>query len=312
MNVLKQIWQFLLGLISGSKLQLPAANGREKKPFIRFKRKDRGILDLPPLKSPKRLKPPNIPLALKSMADNLIEAGWKNEDSFKTPRFELEPKVIYYLELEKIIKEMLNHARSVAPGFHVPHFVPMVNNFPSDGSKAGTFSVDEEGYVSININPFYNESKKVVCSIVSHEICHYILENTGIRKSDKLENEQMTDVCMFVLGFGKVYRAGFKYTKSGLNYRTGHQLGYLSADAYKEVSEYVLFLRQEKGALFNPSGYGPNLLSNREELLKRVRQIFFGDEERIDHAIQYVKRRYDISDEISALKKLIEIYGERK
>jgi len=87
------------------------------------------------------------------------------------------------------------------------------------------------------------EDQLAAQAILAHEVCHYILNNSGIRKSDTEQNERYTDLCMFVCGFGQIFLAGYKRETAQSEYRRGHRLGYLTDAEYEFAQQYVTQLR---------------------------------------------------------------------
>ena len=72
----------------------------------------------------------------------------------------------------------------------------------------GTFRVKGDGSVTITIKKSLSHQPRVALAVAAHELCHYILGNNNIRKENTLQNEKMTDVYMFFLGFGKIFIEG--------------------------------------------------------------------------------------------------------
>ena len=124
-----------------------------------------------------------------------------------------------------------------------------------------------------------------------------------------LENEKLTDVCMFVMGYGEIFLSGYKY--HSVTYRTNHKLGYLKTKDYLELNKYIKYLRENVNVLLTKKNNFPSLETKDEKLLKKARNIFFGSEERMNSAISNIKQKYKIDDETAALKKLIKIYDRR-
>lgn len=226
----------------------------------------------------------------------LAKMAWTTEESFRHPQFLLNlGDFAYTTAPAQVVEILLRHARRIAPGFEVPYMVPRVLVEPIPFA-AGQFEVDEEGWVTIKVGSDFFEDKLAAQDIMAHEVCHYILDNSGIRKSDRELNERYTDLCMFVCGFGQIFLAGYKRETSQHEYRLGHRLGYLTDAEYEFAQRYVMQLRQSNELV--PS-------SELDRLKKRLAQL-------IHHAntcqrmIEAARRRYPHKSEIDLYRD--EIY----
>jgi hypothetical protein len=174
----------------------------------------------------------------------LANLAWTTAQSFQLEPFELSLRDFTELTAPaQVVEILLHHARRIAPGFNVPYMVPRIL-VESLSFAAGQFEVDDEGWVTLKVGLQFFEDKLAAQAILAHEVCHYILENSGIRKSDRELNERYTDLCMFVCGFGSIFLAGYKRETAQLESRPGHRLGYLTDAEYKEAQRYVRQLRQ--------------------------------------------------------------------
>jgi hypothetical protein len=166
-------------------------------------------------------------VGLEILLSELISKSWK-----KTTEFDLilKPTAIPAGDYEQLVSVMLKHISKVASRLDVPLLIPRVEikNLPFAG---GHFIVDENGWVRIEISSKYASDIKLMRSIMSHEICHYVLNHNGIRKKDTLENEKMTDVAMFVFGLGLIYLDGVKL-QEGILTKDNHKLSYLADNEY--------------------------------------------------------------------------------
>jgi hypothetical protein len=104
---------------------------------------------------------------------------------------------------------------------------------------AGLFS-EQSGWVTLTVSQGFFDNRDAACAILCHELAHYVLNACGIRESERLRNERLTDVAMFVLGLGDVFLAGYKSAPT--SYRPGHKLGYLNEQEYEFVDKYVFEL----------------------------------------------------------------------
>jgi hypothetical protein len=135
---------------------------------------------------------------------------------------------------------MLRHARQVAPRLNVPRFAPRVIVQPLCDA-AGQF-VEEDGWVKITVASTFFDDTLAARAILCHELCHYVLNASGIRDPSRAENERLTDAAMFVLGLGDIFLTGYRRAPTA-EYRAGHRLGYLSDAEYQFAAGYVSWLR---------------------------------------------------------------------
>jgi hypothetical protein len=171
----------------------------------------------------------------------LGRAAWSTAEATKEPHFELLPQDVDVAETAEIARRMLMHVRRVAPGLAVPTMVPRVRLVATFG-EAGHFKVDRDGCVSIDLDSRFGLDHNTVVAILAHEMCHYVLENSGIRQAVTIENERLTDICMFVVGFGQVFLRGYH---SRLEYRPGYRPGYLGDKECGDAMSAVRRLRNE-------------------------------------------------------------------
>jgi hypothetical protein len=233
--------------------------------------------------------------ALHSQLTELAKIAWTTEHSFQYSPFLFNPDQLLQLPtLEAVVEVLLRHLERVAPGFDVPYKVPRIVVTPIDFA-AGQFEVDEEGWVTIKVSTNFLTDRLAAHAILAHEICHYILENSGIRKSDRMLNEQYTDLCMFVCGFGAIFLAGYKREFAQQEYRSGHRLGYLSDAEYQEAQQYVMQLRQSD-EVAPPS--------ELDGLKKRLLQLVY-DKKTCQRIINATRRKYPDHSEIELYKKEI-------
>ena len=175
--------------------------------------------------------------------DELANIAWTTEESVRCSSFFLKESDFTGIQQpEKIIGVFLDHARKVAPGLSIPYMTPKV--FIEDLSTAeGQFIVDRDAWVSIKLNRKFSQDRLGTRAILAHEICHYILENSGIRKKSYQLNERYTDLCMFVCGFSDIFLTGYKGKLPGYTH-SRHRLGYLTDEEYTFARRYVHFLRR--------------------------------------------------------------------
>jgi hypothetical protein len=155
--------------------------------------------------------------------------------------FLLNPSSLPLRSTDRTLETILNHVRQVASGLNVPYRIPRIETGPLIDA-AGQFKVSD-GSVSIKIPSHFLIDGKAFRAILAHEICHDILESSGIRAQDYEQNERMTDLYMFVCGLGKLFLDGYKRESTHNDYRNGHRLGYLTDVEYEFAAEYILELR---------------------------------------------------------------------
>jgi hypothetical protein len=231
----------------------------------------------PPSYSPARTAFPDLEAELRELATQ----AWTTEQSLRSQLL-LNPKdFVNVAEPAQVVDVLIRHARRITPGFSVPQMVPrvLVVSMPA---AAGMFKVDEEGWVTIELGTNFFQDKLAAQAILAHEVCHYILENSGIRKSDANLNERYTDLCMFVCGFGEIFLAGYRRYASQQNYRPGHRLGYLTDAEYQFSQRYVMQLRQS-GEISPPK--------ELDILKRRLLTLLFGDQASCSRNIELERQR---------------------
>ena len=248
-----------------------------------------------PIQTPKTSQSSVFP-SLQSQLHELGTIAWTTEQSFRHPQFLLNFKDFVHITTPaQVVEVLIRHAQRITPGFQVPYMVPRVLVTPIPFA-AGMFEVDEEGWVTIKVSPDFFQDKLAAQAILAHEVCHYILSNSGIRKSNFELNERYTDLCMFVCGFGEIFLAGYKRQAAQNDYRSGHRLGYLTDAEYQFVHQYVIQLRQSK-ELLSPS----ELDTIKKQLLK----LLYGDENACKRNIEAERRKSPHKSEIELYKDTI-------
>ncbi|WP_155523753.1 hypothetical protein [Nodosilinea nodulosa] len=205
---------------------------------------------------------------LKMQLKELADLAWVAPQPWTTSKFLLSPADIdQAAKPEQVVKIFLDHAARSVPGFQVPCMTPhtVVTSVPF---AAGMFEVDEAGWVTIKLSSDFFKDRLAAHSILAHEVCHYILNNHGFRKSDILLNERYTDLCMFICGFGQIFLAGYKREETG-DLGCGHRLGYLKDSEYEFAQQHVLNLYQL---------YEQNAPDELDLLKTRLRKLLQGDE----------------------------------
>jgi hypothetical protein len=233
---------------------------------------------------------------IKFSLEKLAQLGWLQEESSWSANFTLDPSELSDLaQLDRVVKALLDRARRVAPGFAVPMMVPRVV-LESMPAAAGQFEVDEEGWVTIRVSPDFERDLAAARAILAHEVCHYVLENRGIRQPNFELNERDTDLCMFICGFGDVFLAGYKRSFARNEYRPGHRLGYLNDAEYEFANHYTSELR---------ATYRQNLKSELDVLKERLLLKAQGDRDRVQRLIDYERQRDRSLSEIELYRDAI-------
>ncbi|MBI3327717.1 MAG: hypothetical protein HYZ81_13580 [Nitrospinae bacterium] len=227
---------------------------------------------------------------LKRMLEELATVAWKSAEALQQPAFHLDPGQLLDVhaepDLERVLEAFLNHARQVAPGFSVPYFVPRVQMVPLTAA-GGLFSEAPDGWVTITVADQFLTNPPAVRAILAHEACHYLLGSAEIKEADRHQNERLTDLCMFVCGFGPVYLAGYKTGPGQSEYRRGHRLGYLTDEEYQFADQYVLELRRTNAL---------GLSSEVEPLRQRLAHLLRDDRVR-DRLLAQARRKHPAKDE---------------
>ena len=233
---------------------------------------------------------------LKSQLNELAKLAWADDESSWLANFQIQVSAFNTVASpSQTIDRLLSHARRSTPKFKVPQMTPrtIVESTPL---AAGLFEVDEEGWVTIKVSPDFWDDRSAAQAILAHEVCHYLLENAGIRYADVATNERYTDLCMFICGFGSLFLAGYKRDFAQQDYRPGHRLGYLSDEEYQYADRYVVELRQD---------YQLKLQSELEIQKRRLRERLQGNDAALNRLITYERARSPYKSEIELYEDAI-------
>src|ERR1700722_2045116 len=214
--------------------------------FIRIWRRRR--------KSPKSaLRPPaSSPPWQASIAqdlDRLASRAWRQRGSPDDHRFFLKPgslpapKTIG--DLERCLELLYCHAREWAGGFEVPFRRPKVRlSYLTD--LPGSYAVDPDGDITINVSPSLVRNPVSARAVLAQEACHHILDISGLNTHDPEIDEPLTDLAMFICGFGQVFLDGRSYRGNiDQKWCTVH-LGYLTDQQYQFAHEWTLRVIEKK------------------------------------------------------------------
>lgn len=233
--------------------------------------------------------------------DYLIHLMWKKRNLTMQNNFELESSSIYNKSTEEKVRLMLRHAGEIGTGLSIPIFVPRIIYQDTGNNTGGLFEVDEDGYVTISIKSEFKYKNSAIDAVLAHELCHYILNSAGIKRQDTLENEKITDVCMFVLGFGRIFLAGYKEEIFRQNYRYNHKLGYLTDAEYFSLKHEI---EKRRNDFFNLDVR--DLIENDVQDLKKQLKKYHKNEDHLNDNINFYSRKYPKLNQIQILEKLKE------
>ena len=177
--------------------------------------------------------------------------------------------------------------------------------------------VPDNEAVLVTIAPEYLSRPQACLSILCHEGCHQILDGSCLGMQYCLPpdphggsiGEQVTDLAMFVVGFGRVFLRGYRVSPNA-------RLGYLQPREYELAQKWVLtgrgiedpgelaqFLRETYGIRRYPSI--PGIPEYRRWVLANLLDLVHGDDLVADRLLKYEVRRNPKVGEISAIQKAI-------
>ena len=175
----------------------------------------------------------------------------------------------------------------------MPRLTPRVTVQPLC-NVTGQF-VEEDGWVKITVGSasFFNDVL-AARAILSHELCHYVLNASGMRDPSPVENERLTDAAMFVLGFGDIFLTGYRKAPTA-EYRVGHRLGYLSDAEYQFAAGYVQQLRVSDD----------QFLSTEQEVEARLRAVVHDPKKRASLIAAY-RRKYSSATSTEVVQRILD------
>lgn len=210
--------------------------------------------------------------------DRLAGAAWTSDEG-QLSDFNLYSRKLDRLGPEAIVREYLGHIRKIAPRLPVPIKIPeIVRGRLKDAG--GAFS-SRDGWAVMTLSDDLVADERAVRAVLAHEVCHYVLNCSGMREEETESNEKLTDLCMFVLGLGNIYLEGYRSATVKGEYRIGHRLGYLKDNEYRFAQSYVWGLRSDAD-----SAAESGIRALRTKILARV-----GDERVVDRLIESEWRR---------------------
>ncbi|HEX7887341.1 MAG TPA: hypothetical protein VF474_15295 [Phenylobacterium sp.] len=184
------------------------------------------------------IEPHAVSPDIDQMIMQLARRSWPLREEAGATLFEFQTMMVAN-DLSVFLSDLLKHIRSVAPQLNVPRMNPRVV-VEGMAVAAGQF-VEQDGWVKIAVSANFLTDVEASRAILCHEVCHYVLNASGIRLNETNQNERLTDVAMFVFGLGGVFSAGYRRA-ANRNYRHGHKLGYLSDPEYAYARKRTLDL----------------------------------------------------------------------
>jgi hypothetical protein len=183
---------------------------------------------------------------IEPLLQKLAQAAWQRGSGSTRGSFHLDGSELARgsspQELDANLRKLYAHARLWAPGLQIPWKVPPVK-LSSNIASAGRYGVND-GWTAIDVSTEFASRPQALLVILAHEACHHILDSSGLADyRDTARNERMTDLAMFICGFGDIVcngRTATTQTKSG--YVTTH-LGYLTAADYEYASNWTIQAR---------------------------------------------------------------------
>jgi hypothetical protein len=190
-----------------------------------------------------------VDLSLSGILDHLTTEAWSRPCRDPEGSFLLSPIGLasgsHSQGLSRTLNRLYEHARNWAPGLDIPSFVPPVRIAAL--KVAGHFLLDEESYASITVSTEFLGNVDATSLILAHEACHHILLQAGISfqfKNDVMQNERITDLSMFVCGFGEIVRRGRPVVRRSHGQYVNTHLGYLDSRECDAAFRYVLEKRR--------------------------------------------------------------------
>src|SRR5579872_1957595 len=139
--------------------------------------------------------------------------------------------------MEKAIFGFYLHASEWAPGLSVPASPPIVKMSPLLDS-AGQYTVTN-GRVTILVGNEFFLSPDSSLAILAHEACHHIRDLSGLRVADRGREEILTDLTMYICGFGDMFQRGSTRLRETHGRWSAMHLGYLDSAQQEYAQEWV-------------------------------------------------------------------------
>jgi len=214
-------------------------------------------------------------------------------------------------EVESTLEILYRHARKCAPGLEVPYCMPKVTIW-AGMDIAGEYVVND-GWVSVRLASEHLGNDSAIRLILAHEACHHILDISGLAdKRNSARNERMTDLAMFICGFGEIAAVGYRFAEQKKDGWVTTHLGYLRPEEYSAAHEWVLEARRVNGlsgAFMGPASHKRVELvlpTASEECLKDLTGRMLGDKQKVKRLLEDCKRRFPDLTEEQRCRKVIE------
>ncbi len=177
------------------------------------------------------LKQPPIPAAayrkidkekLRSSLDLLYKNRKTPGPAYVIPQ-ELEKRLLENLRDPELLRELL-----VSIAAHVGIDGSVIRlKFKDDATLEYAGNISTNGaFTTINLQTHDYYNLDVLTAILAHEVMHLYLYYNGIRFSDTLSNEVLTDTAAVFFGFGEYLRRGYKVIEVNLGF-SYHKVGYI-------------------------------------------------------------------------------------
>jgi len=239
--------------------------------------------------------------------DRLAAVAWRVRGAPHSSSFLFDPSSLPPTAntqgLEQALGLLYDHAKVWAPGFDIPFRVPKVR-LPLLSEAPGVYRVDEDGYVFVDISPTLLQHPRAVLAVLAHEACHHILDLSGFNTHQSAVDEPLTDLAMFVCGFGQVFLDGRTDLVSSDNQWRKTHLGYLSEAEYRFAYQWVLQSASRGRSV------GPNVKPKEEYQLGFLRNkalvSFGGNVTALERLLEHERQRRPGCDEMDILTAVVD------
>lgn len=236
---------------------------------------------------------PAIGHDLPNKLELLVRRSWGPRQPNPTHNFVLDRRQVPSDGLDAFVAALLKHARRVAPGLDVPFMCPRIEIAEIDGA-CGLF-VEDDGWVKFVVKPEAAVNAAMARAVLCHEICHYILGANGIRLPDRLDNERLTDVGMFVFGMSGIFLDGFQTKPTTFNPRA-YRVGYLTVQEYHFLSREAVRLRAS----------GELQTDNDIELVGKLLNRLGGNRAALERYLAHARARFPAKTEAERIQALLD------
>ena len=243
----------------------------------------------------------------------LARIAWLRSGPPNSVDFLLNPAVLpdstLNRSMEQVLEIFYGHALKWASGFEIPFRVPKVGVKRLVGA-VGQYRIDD-GYVLIDMSPNVLSCPPAFHAVLAHEACHHILDLSGLNTHRPEVDEPMTDLAIFVCGFGEVFRRGQSTLAQMRNdWRTTH-LGYLTQAQYDYAAWWVLNAHQEQATSSDPDQTAPVRRSTVvvEAQRKKALARFGGDVRALDRLLDRERKRNPNASELDMYCAVCEQLG---